>query len=288
MVFNFLQSYAKINIGLKITGQRPDGYHTLQTIFQEISLYDTIALEPTDQNWQITCANNTVPINETNLCIKAYLELKSHFPSLGGIKIHIKKGIPAGAGLGGGSSNAAALLKGINKLYDLGLTDGELEGIGLSLGADVPFFIRGGTQFAKGIGEVLFPATLPEMNAILLVVPDIHISTKWAYGLAKNHLPKNLKGGNFAPIPGVDESGISFASWENARELFENDFEPLIFQTYPEIGKIKEKLLEYGAQYTSLSGSGSTVFGIFKEEAQAHKVRTRFSSSLQTYLTHPI
>ncbi len=283
-----VRSNSKINIGLKITGQRPDGYHTLQTIFQEISLCDTITLEPTDQNWQISCSNNSVPVDETNLCIKAYLELKSHCPSLGGVKIHIKKGIPVGAGLGGGSSDAATVLKGVNKLYDLGLTNGELEGIGLSVGADVSFFIRGGTQFAKGIGEVLSPATLPEMGAILLVVPDIYISTKWAYGSVKNHLPKDLKGGNFAPAPGIGEPGVSFASWENARVLFENDFEPLIFQTYPEIGKIKEKLLECGSQYASLSGSGSTVFGIFKEEDQARKARNRFSSSLQTYLAHPI
>ena len=193
-----LQSNCKINVGLKITGQRRDVYHTLQTIFQEISLADTINFKIIDKGWQLTCDDSSVSTDETNLCVVAYLQLKKLFSDLGGVRMHLQKRIPSGAGLGGGSSNAAAVLRGINELYGLNLPANRLEDIALTIGADVPFFICGGTQYAEGVGEILSPVTLPPIGAILLLIPRIHISTKWAYSMVKSYLTGDVKSGKFA------------------------------------------------------------------------------------------
>lgn len=280
-------SCAKINLGLKIISQRPDGYHTIETLFQEISLADTIELEKVSNGWQFSCDNSDTPTDESNLCVQAYLELRARFPDLGGIRIHLKKCIPIGAGLGGGSSNAATVLKGMNKLYSLNLSNKRLEEIAHSIGADVPFFIRGETQLASGIGEVLSPVTTPPMGAILLVTLPIQIDTEWAYREVKNHLSDYSHKGKFAAAYEKVDFSLPF-SWHKVEKLFENDFEPLVFQTYPEIGRIKDQLLENGAEFASLSGSGSTVFGIYKEERDAHKVMVLFPPPFQTFIAHPI
>lgn len=267
-------------MGLRITGSRPDGYHTIQTVFQEISLSDRIGLDTASRpaGWTFTSNSREIPWDEKNLAVRAYLVFKDLFPRIEGVRIHVEKEIPVGAGLGGGSSNAAAVLKGLNDLYRLGLPAKSLEEIGLSLGADVPFFIRGGTQSGEGIGERLKPVSLPSIGAIGLVVPEVRISTSWAYNEVRKRLSAQRGGSNFTGYPKV------LPSWE----LFENDFESLVFPAYPEIGAIKTRLLKMGAEFASLSGSGSTVFGIFRDDAQAQKALASFSSSFQTYLTHPI
>ena len=283
-----LQSNCKINIGLKITGKRADGYHTLETIFQEIDLADTIFLETIDEGWQLTCSDSAVPVDETNLCVKTFFQLKKLFPGLGGVGMRLQKRIPAGAGLGGGSANAGALLKGINELYQLELPDNRLEDIALTIGSDVPFFIRGGTQYAEGVGEILSDLTLPPIGAILLVIPQIRISTKWAYNGIKNNLTGGVKSGKFAAALESFDSWQSVSFWETADKFFKNDFESLVFQTYPEIGDIQRQLLDAGALFASLSGSGSTVFGIFRDDAQALKAQAFFSFPLLTFITHSI
>lgn len=283
-----LQSYCKINLGLKITGQRADGYHTLQTIMQEVTLADTLILEPSDDGWQFSCDRRDVPADEKNLCVKAYRELRKVFPNLGGVRIHLEKRIPIGAGLGGGSSNAATVLKGMNRLYELSLGEKRLEEIALSIGADVPFFIHGRTQSAEGIGEILTFVSLPPMEVILLVVPHIRISTEWAYSEVRKHLTGGFRPGNFAAAAESSDSWQSILSWDTADEFFENDFESLVFQTYPEIGGIRTQLLRSGALFASLSGSGSTVFGVFRDEVQALETQAAFSSPFQTFLTYPV
>lgn len=272
------ESHAKINIGLKITGERPDGYHTIRTVYQELVLADTVILEPLSDGWEMACNTDSVPRDRTNLVVKAYLKLKGEFPTVGGVAINLEKRIPPGAGLGGGSSDAAAVLKGINHLYQLGLTTKQLEDVALSIGADVPFFIRGGTLFAEGVGEILSPVVLPPMGAILLVIPAVRISTGWAYRHVRNHLSDADGRGKFSA------DFMSHVSWE----FFENDFESLVFQTYPEIGDIKRRLLDAGAVFASLSGSGSTVFGIFRNEDQALEAQRAFPPPLQTFLTFSI
>jgi len=220
--------------------------------------------------------------------VAAYLQIKKLFPDLGGVRISLKKQIPTGAGLGGGSANAAMVLKGINELYDLELPHNQLVRLALTLGADVPFFIRGGTRYAEGVGEVLSEVNLPTIGAILLVVPPIHISSKWAYGKVKNHLTGGFKSGKFAAALESYDSRQSVSFWSTADEFFENDFESLVFQTYPEIGDIRKQLLDTGALFASLSGSGSTVFGIFKNDHEAFKAQSFFSFPLQTFITYPI
>lgn len=283
-----LSSHCKVNLGLKITGRREDGYHTIETVFQELDLADRVILESGDEGWQFACESSSIPRDETNLCVKAYLEMKRHFPKLGGVRIRLQKRIPVAAGLGGGSSNAAAVLKGTNELFGLGLSRERLEEIAILVGADVPFFIRGGTQFAESIGEVLSPVTLAPMGAVLLVVPEIHVSTEWAYERVKNHLTGGFQSGKFVAALQSADVWRSPSSWAVAERFFENDFESLVFQTYPEIGDILSRLKEAGALFASLSGSGSTVFGIFGNEGGAEEARTFFPSPIRTFITYPI
>lgn len=264
-------------MGLRITGVRPDGYHTIQTVYQELSLADRVTLDPSHSGWTFSSNSEEIPGDEENLAVKAYLTLMDLFPQVRGVNIHVDKRIPVGAGLGGGSSNAAAVLKGVNDLYGLALSPDRLEEIGVGLGADVPFFIRGGTRFAEGIGEKLTSVSLPFIGAIGLVVPRTRVSTAWAYSQIRKGLSDENRGANFKGYLKVTPS------WK----LFDNDFESLVFPAYPEIGAIKTRLLEMGAVFASLSGSGSTVFGIFRDDVQARRALKPLSSSFQTFLTHP-
>ncbi len=273
-----LPSNAKINAGLKIVDQRSDGYHNLFTVFQEISLSDTIHITPQDSGWSLSSDQDWVPTGDSNLCIQAFLKLKELYPGIAGVSIHLEKVIPAGAGLGGGSSNAATVLKGLNKLYQLSIPDAELETIGASIGADVAFFIKGGTQIGEGIGDRLTKMSESVSGIYLIVVPPIHINTKWAYGEVKKHLDNRPDRSNFALSLGHRNISLPF---------FENDFERIVIPAYPEIGEMKDRLIESGASIASLSGSGSAVFGIFDEEAVAKHAESSFPSH-RTFITHPV
>ena len=271
-------STSKVNIGLKVLNQRDDGYHNIYTVFQELDFGDTIQIEKTDDGCTIKSNVDWIPIDESNICHKAYSALKTKFPDLGGISIHIQKNVPIGSGLGGGSANGATTLKGLNDLYDLNLSDGELEKIGATIGADVTFFIRGRTQLGEGIGDKL--ALLPShiQGAYLLVIPDISISTPWAYSELINKLNSEELMPNFTGFFSGDYASL---------EIFENDFERIVIPAYPEIGAIKQKLLELGARFASLSGSGSTVYGIFDEDASAKEAELFFRPTHQTILANP-
>ena len=273
-----LRSFAKVNIGLKILERRPDGYHNIHTIFQELDFHDKIILSLQADGCSLTVDKSGIPDDETNSCAIAYKIIKSHFPNVGGIKIQIEKLIPPGSGLGGGSSNAATVLKGLNKLYHLALDNKILETISTEIGADVPFFISGKTQVGDGVGNELEPIELVT-GTYLLIIPNIFINTKWAYGKIKNHLNCSDQRPNFASF--LKEGNLSF-------KFIQNDFEKIVIPAYPEIGSIKDKLSERGAKFTSLSGSGSTVFGIFDEEADAQSAQSYFQSRYQTVLTLPI
>jgi 4-diphosphocytidyl-2-C-methyl-D-erythritol kinase len=251
------------------------------TIFQEISLADEIILDETSEGCTLTCSGLALPTNHTNLCVKAYNSLKKAVPRLDGVSIHLEKRIPVSGGLGGGSSNAATVLTGVNDLFGLELSDGLIKEMAVTLGADVPFFLKRGTQLAEGIGDRLTPVSLPTMESILLVCPSVEISTAWASGKVKNSLSGRFEAGNFAAL--IEEH----SSWESLGKFFENDFESLVFRTYPEIGDLKKRLLDAGAGFASLSGSGSTVFGIFEDNDVAEKALQQFSS-FQTFITHPV
>ena len=273
-----LKSHAKVNIGLQIRNQRPDGYHNIHTVFQELDFHDTIRLEKRDSCCQFSSNVDWLAKNDSNLCVKAWQKMVDVF-GLGGVSIELEKRIPAGGGLGGGSSNAATILKGLRKLYELDVSDHELETMGIDLGADVPFFIKGKTQIGDGIGEILKPIETIINGCYLLVVPDLHIDTKWAYGEFKNILDKPNEIVNFLGF--IRKEIIPF-------ELFENDFEAIVVPAYPEIGQIKNSLRAHGARFASLSGSGSTVFGVFDKDADAKSAESHFSSRYNTFITNPI
>ncbi len=244
----------------------------------EVDLYDVLEFTPAPE-FKLTAGGLDVPTDDSNLISKAYLLLRSKREKVDTeFTIHVKKQIPMGGGLGGGSSNAAATLSTLNQLWNLNFIPQELEKMGVELGADVPFFIKGGVQLVEGIGERLTPVDPSPLKeySFLLIVPTIHISTSWAYGALNKSLQPNKRQPKFPPLSKP-------MKWE----LFDNDFERVIRKTYPEIGKIKEILQNAGALYAGLSGSGSTVFGVFDNHQKAESILGDFSQ-YQTFLSSPV
>lgn len=274
-----LSSNTKINIGLKVINKRSDGLHDIVTIFQEIDFGDKIQFKKVKIGCNIKSNVDWIPLDDSNLCYKAYDVLSKKFNRDLGVEIYVEKKVPVGSGIGGGSANAAATLLGINSLYNLGLDNKQLEIIGSRIGADVPFFIRGGAQIGEETGCKLTPIREKIDAVILLVLPSVSISTKWAYDQIKYKLNSQNSIPNFAHL--MRNNFLSF-------KFFENDFEKIVIPAYPEIGSIKNRLLESGANFASLSGSGSTVFGIFDNNAYANKAKSYFRNSHLTILTRPI
>lgn len=274
-----IKSRVKVNIGLKVVDQREDGYHIIHTLFKELDFHDTLHLIPEESGFSISVDDPSIPIDESNTCFKAWKVINGKFPAVKGASVRIEKRIPIGSGLGGGSSNAAAVLNGLNKIYQIGLSDENLEELALSIGADVPFFIRGGTQIGDGIGEKLTPVPQGIPGSYLLVFPLVSISTLWAYGQFKNPLEDMDKTPNFAGL--LERDPIPF-------ELFENDFEDVVIPAHPEISDIKARLKKSGAMFAGLSGSGSTVFGIFCDDVRAQQAEQDFQPQYRTVLTHPV
>ena len=272
-----INSYAKINLGLHILNKRQDSLHNIITIFQEIDFYDQISIEKSDDF--IFETNVDWLDKKNNTCIQAFEATKEKFPNISNIKINLVKNIPTSAGLGGSSSNGTAVLKGMNELFALKMSQDELVELSKKISADSPFFVNGGLQVGEGTGGDLSPVE-NNLNGvyILLVMPDIKIDTKNAY---KKCLLKNKTNIKFAGM--LDE----LKNYDLSSELFYNDFEVYVFKTHPEIGKIKLKVLDLGAQYASLSGSGSTVFGIFSNKQDALKAHQFFSLHFSTIVTNP-
>ena len=276
-----INSNAKVNIGLKILKQRDDGYHNIVTVFQEINLFDIISISKKSKGCDFN-SNATWLINDkTNLCVIAYEAMKNKF-DIDGVVIDLTKNIPKGSGLGGGSSNAACIMKGIRELYSLNISDKELEEIASQIGADVPFFIRGSIQLGEGIGDRLTPLKINISGKYLIIIPDTEIDTSWAYSKFKNDLDSSTLPINFASLS--NEKTISL----DKLKFFENDFESIVVPAYPEIGKIKEALHALGAGFASLSGSGSTVFGIFNDDVSLDKALSYFSPKYKTFIANPL
>jgi len=273
-----LKSFSKVNIGLKIINSRADGYHNIHTVFQEIDFHDNIILKKRNSGCYFTSNVDWLSNNESNLCVKAWQCLVDRF-DISGIDIELQKNIPPGSGLGGGSSNAACTLKGLSMLYNLNISLNDLLKIGSSIGADVPFFIKGGCQIGSGIGDQLVKVGHSIKNTFLLVMPKIHIDTKATFKKLKKFLDYNQEKVKFADFIEKDKFLFKF---------FENDFETIIFPAYPEIGQIKSKLLNCGAIFSSLSGTGSTVFGVFDDEAKAISAESLFKVHYKTCIAHPV
>jgi 4-diphosphocytidyl-2-C-methyl-D-erythritol kinase len=252
---------AKINLGLNIVEKRPDGYHNLETIFYPINLHDALEvtkLENKESEYKLKVSG--VPIEgepENNLVIKAYRLLKKDFPEMGPIQIHMFKHIPTGAGLGGGSADAAFMIKLLNEKFNLNLSIEKMEEYAAILGADCAFFIQNKPVFASGIGNIFENINLSLKGYyIVLVKPDIFVSTKDAFA-------------HITPMrPSQSLKEIICMPVETWRATMKNDFEESVFKKYPEIAAIKDKLYDMGAIYASMSGSGSSVFGIFREQVE--------------------
>ena len=273
-----LKAYAKVNIGLRINGIRDDGYHTLKTLFQTISIHDNLILELQDERGiNFSTTGLKVPTGDDNLCVKAAQKLFDRENQKSGIKIRLEKNISVGSGLGGSSSNAATVIRGLNKLLNLDLDNSDMESIALELGADIPFFIRGGCQYAEGIGELLRPGEIKDNFLVLLVIPSISIDTGWAY---KNvdylSLTSDSEDVNLARFPRNGES--------KKRSYFRNDFENLVFSKYAEIGEIKKQISDSGAAFASLSGSGSAVFGLYDSLDEAENGKEKLGKYYRCHI----
>ena len=245
---------AKINLGLNVTARRKDGYHDIITCLHPIPLYDALEIIVAKKN-SFTSTGAIIPGHEKdNLILKAYHLLKKDFNDLPPIAVHLHKYIPVGAGLGGGSSNAAFALRLMNNLFDLHLEDFFLEEYAAQLGSDCPFFIVNTPKLATGRGEVLEPVQVGLKGKwLILVNPNLHIGTKEAY---EGVIPKK-------PTEDLRRILADSSLW---KDQLTNDFEESIFQKYPEIKSIKESLYAQGAFYAAMSGSGSTVFGLFDQQ----------------------
>lgn len=244
----------KINLGLNIIRKREDGFHDLETVFLPIPFTDVLEILPSDKS-EFTVTGLQVETTDNNLCIKAYNLLKQDFPQLPPIKIHLHKAIPLGAGLGGGSSDAAFTLQLLDEKFKLNLKTEQLLDYALQLGSDVPFFIINKPCFATGRGEFLEPIHIDLSNYKLIIVnPGIHIKTKWAFSKITPQQPK-------ATIKEIITQPL-----ETWKDQLQNDFENPVFGEYPEIENLKINLYQQGAVYASMSGSGSTVYAIFKKD----------------------
>ena len=248
-----IRAHAKINWALRVTGKRADGYHDIETLFQTITLHDTLTIDPSPQ-LLLECSDPSIPSDESNLVIRAA-------KSIGATgRIRLEKEIPAGGGLGGGSSDAAAVLKAFNRAD---------RDVALSLGSDVPFFLTGGTAYATGRGEILTPLPSVAPVPLLLLIPEERVSTAMAYAALRR----------FSPALGLERyrAMIDDDLLSHATELV-NDFEDAIFSLMPQLHALKTSLYECGADWAAMTGSGSTIVGAFRSPAGRDAARSRLEA----------
>jgi 4-diphosphocytidyl-2-C-methyl-D-erythritol kinase len=255
---------AKINLGLHIHGKREDGFHELETIFQMVSLYDDVELELLSSGIKLECDTPGVPTDDTNLVCKAALLLRQSYQVEGkGVSIRLKKNIPFGAGLGGGSGNAAGVLMGLNRLWDLNIEREELLALAAELGSDVPFFLTSPCALGMGRGEQLKVLKPCAKFQVLLVFPGFPVATSWVYQNLKLKLTKREN--NISIL----RKNLSLSDITSLGSRLYNDLEPVVIQRFPEVQVVKDELEAWGALGVLLSGSGSTVFGIFDDPEKA-------------------
>lgn len=259
---------AKINWMLRVLARRADGYHELDTVFQAVDLWDTVEIRPA-QALTLGCDDPALPTDARNLVLRAAERLRQRGRTASGAALYLRKAIPVGAGLGGGSSDAAGALLLCNRFWKLGLRPAELQPLAAELGADVPFFLSGGTARGTGRGDLIEPLEACESPPILLGCPPFGISTKEVF----ERLPPRL-----TPVEnGVSLSAFSPHKWPEEKDFgsLVNDLEPLVYEGWPELKNFRDALLEAGASGALLSGSGSTVYGVFPDERRLDEARRR-------------
>ena len=274
------RAYAKINLGLHVLRKREDGYHDIETVFHRIDLFDEIALEEA-AGIEIITSNPAAPGDDSNICYKAARLLKEHLDVSAGVRIRLTKNIPVGAGLGGGSSDAAVILKELPRFFGRDPGELQMQALALHLGSDVPYFLRPRSATARGRGELLeyFPLDIP--FTILLCAPPIHVSTAWAY---RNVRPRP------ADSPGDLRRSLlaGMATPSLLAHTVRNDFETVAFGAHPAIGRVKDIMNQGGARFALMSGSGSSVYGLFSRpedaDATAHRLQAEGN---KTFLTAP-
>ena len=278
MKFITLEANAKLNIGLSIYNQRDNGFHDISSHFQEINWCDNIEIKLINtSNINFYTTGIAVPDNKDNICVQAALLFNDKYNIHDGVSINLVKNIPVGAGLGGGSSDAAAIIKGLYKLHNIPFCESEAIALCKNIGSDVPFFINGGLQYLEGIGSELSPLPPYFKDYIFLIVyPNINISTSWAYSQYKIYLDNQSAYNKFGPLQVP-------INWES----FYNDFDKVVLSAYPEIRCIKQTLNDCNCLLSNLSGSGSAVFGIFENQDLAEKAKSQFEN-YQTYISLPV
>jgi 4-diphosphocytidyl-2-C-methyl-D-erythritol kinase len=280
-----IASPCKVNLHLSIERRRPDGFHEITTLFHRISLQDTVHLLRTRSvGIELFVSEPYIPDGPDNLVWRAAELFFKHYPQDGGVSIRLDKHIPAGAGLGGGSSNAAATLLGLQRLYGVAIPGDQLSALGASLGADVAFFLADiRSAWATGVGEKISPVDTFPLLWFLIVFPQVHISTQWAYQTFSQDilLTNPCKNNNVRD---------SFRTLEQVCGLMYNDFEQVVFPRYPQIKALKEHLLAAGALGALLSGSGSSVYGVFADQQSCEKARGSIAGteSCRVYTAHSL
>jgi 4-diphosphocytidyl-2-C-methyl-D-erythritol kinase len=273
-------AFAKINIGLYVVERRPDGFHNIETVFHRIAVADTLRIEPAAEI-RVTSSSPDAPSDQTNICFKAAALLQKDLGVTAGAHIHIDKDVPVGAGLGGGSADAACVLRQLPALWGAAVPEDTLRIMALALGSDVPYFLSQGSAVAAGRGEQLRYFALDVPYAILLCNPGIHVATGWAYGQIKPGR-KNTP----ADLAAVVREGMREPSI--LRESLRNDFETVVLAAHPVVADVKDTMVRSGAVFAMMSGSGSTVYGLFSDvPAAEHCAVPLAAAGYRTFITPP-
>ncbi len=262
------QAYGKINLGLDVLGKREDGYHIVKMIMQTVELHDTLEFKRNNSGLiTITCNNESLPVNEDNLCIRAAKLLKEEFGFEDGVDIHLTKRIPIAAGMAGGSTDAACVLKAVNDMFELGLSKKDLMKRGLTLGADIPYCIMGGTALAEGIGEELTRVSPLPKAPILIAKPPVNVSTAQVY--------KALDSLESYEHPNIDAlmHAIEYEDIMGIALKMGNVLADVTMPMVSEVGRIVEFMETHGAMKAMMTGSGPTVFGVFEDDEQMEECR---------------
>jgi len=272
-----ISAHTKVNLALRVLGKRENGYHDLDTVFQELDWGDFLHFEPADD---FSFHKSGLPFDDggNNICIQAVDLFQKNTGEDFKLKLTLEKQVPPGSGIGGGSADGAAVLKGLNRIASKPLPKTKLQELALTLGADVPFFLKGGLQHGQGLGEKLQTLELGFEVVYLLVIPPVHISTKLAFEALRIPLTAPKAPFTFGRL--LEKATLV--------RFFENEFESVVFHMHPEIGTLKNELLDKGAFFASLSGSGSTVYGIFDSLQQAKAAQSFFINRYHTQITLPV
>ncbi len=266
-----LQAPAKVNLRLEVVGKRADGFHNIRNLMERVSIHDEVEIKLVEKGLMVTCDHVDVPNDEENTAFKALKEVLAYSSRNVGVEIHIKKNIPVASGMGGGSSDAATVIKGINQMLKLKLSKEKLIQIGQKVGADVPFFLMDGPALAEGVGEQLKRIKAMPKLLFLIVNPGIRVSTKAVYQKYSPERPNGV----------LEDIPFIYRTKKDVAKVLVNDLEKVTIREFPIIADIKEEMMANGAIASMMTGSGPTVFGIFAEKTKLVKAYEKMSQKIK-------